>query len=74
MEPIGNYSKVAGFKVDKQKSVAFLHTSNYFFLRFYLFINERYRERQRHRRREKQAPCTEPNVGLDPGPPDQAVG
>ena len=27
------------------------------------------RERQRHRRREKQAPCQEPNVGLDPGTP-----
>ena len=27
------------------------------------------RERQRHRRREKQAPCREPDVGLDPGTP-----
>ena len=27
---------------------------------------ETQRERQRHRRREKQAPCREPNVGLDP--------
>ena len=27
----------------------------------------RYRERQRHRQREKQAPCREPAVGLDPG-------
>ena len=26
-------------------------------------------ERQRHRQREKQAPCREPNVGLDPGTP-----
>ena len=25
------------------------------------------RERQRRRQREKQAPCREPNVGLDPG-------
>ena len=25
------------------------------------------RERQRHQRREKQAPCREPDVGLDPG-------
>ena len=24
------------------------------------------RERQRHRKREKQAPCREPDVGLDP--------
>ena len=26
----------------------------------------RVRERQRHRQREKQAPCGEPDVGLDP--------
>ena len=31
-----------------------------------LFIHERERE-QRHRQREKQAPCRKPNVGLDPG-------
>ena len=36
-----------------------------FFVRFYLFIHERRRE-QRHRQREKQAPCGEPDVGLDP--------
>ena len=27
------------------------------------------RERQRRRQREKQPPCKEPNVGLDPGAP-----
>ena len=27
------------------------------------------RERQRHRQREKQAPCREPDVGLHPGTP-----
>ena len=27
------------------------------------------RERGRHRQREKQAPCREPDVGLDPGTP-----
>ena len=32
------------------------------------------RERQRHRRREKQAPCREPNVGLDPGTPGSHPG
>ena len=26
-------------------------------------------ERQKHRQREKQSPCGEPNVGLDPGTP-----
>ena len=44
-----------------------------FFLRFYLFIyereGERERERERQRQREKQAPCKEPDVGLDPGSP-----
>ena len=46
----------------KTKMVAF------FFLRFYVFIHERHRERekQRHRQEEKQAPCGEPDVGLDP--------
>ena len=49
----------------------------YFFKRFYLFIHERprkrererERERQRCRQREKQAPCRQPDVGLDPGTP-----
>ena len=30
---------------------------------------EREEEKQRPRQREKQAPCREPDVGLDPGPP-----
>ena len=30
---------------------------------------ERDKERQRHRQREEQAPCREPDVGLDPGTP-----
>ena len=36
--------------------------------KFYLFIQERHRERemQRHRLREKQAPCREPDKGPDP--------
>ena len=33
------------------------------FFRFYVFIHER------HRQREKQAPCREPDVGLHPGTP-----
>ena len=40
---------------------------NFFFK--ILFIYERHRERQRHRQGEKQAPCREPDVGLDPGTP-----
>ena len=35
--------------------------------RFYLFIHERHRKKQRPRQREKQTPHGEPNVGLDPG-------
>ena len=31
-------------------------------------------ERQRHRQREKQAPCREPNVGLDRGSPGSHPG
>ena len=45
----------------------------FFVLRFYLFIHERHRETQRHRQREKQAPCREPNAGLDPSLQDHAV-
>ena len=39
----------------------------FYFLRF-LFINlyERHRERQTYRQRETQAPCGEPDEGLDP--------
>ena len=40
-----------------------------FFLRFYLFIHERHREREAETQREKQAPCRDPNMGLDPGTP-----
>ena len=32
------------------------------------------RERQRHRMREKQAPCREPDMGLDPGTPGSRPG
>ena len=49
-----------------------------FFLRFYLFIHDRYtereRERQRHRLREKQAPRREPDVGLILNLQDLALG
>ena len=47
----------------------------FFFLRF-LFIHERHRkrERHRHRQREKQAPCREPDTGLDPGFPGSHPG
>ena len=35
---------------------------------------ERERERHRHRKREKQAPCREPDMGLDPGTPGSCPG
>ena len=35
---------------------------------------ETYRERQRHRQREDQAPCRESNVGFDPGTPGSCSG
>ena len=44
-----------------------------FFLKIYLFMIDIYRERQRHRR-EKQVPCREPNMGLDPGTPKSCPG
>ena len=43
------------------------------FILFYifkiLFIHERHRERQKHKQREKQAPCKEPEAGFDPQTP-----
>ena len=46
-----------------------------FFLKI-LFIHERHtdRKRQRHRQKEKQAPCREPNMGLDSGSPGSDLG
>ena len=38
----------------------------------YLFIHER--QRERHRQRKKQAPCREPDVGLDPRTPGSRSG
>ena len=54
-----------------KKEVLFFPQQTYFLfcIRFYSFIHETRRERQRHRRREKQTPCSEPDVGLDPRTP-----
>ena len=38
------------------------------FKRFYLFFPETHRERQRHRQKEEQAPCREPDGDSIPGP------
>ena len=40
----------------------------------YLFMRDTERESQRHRQREKQAPCREPNVGLNPRSPGSGPG
>ena len=58
----------------KQKGINFF----LFFKDFiYLFMRDterdRERERGRDRQREKQAPCREPDVGLDPRSWDQAL-
>ena len=44
-----------------------------FLKRFYLFIHERHRERQRYRQREEQAPCGELDAGLNPGTSGSAL-
>ena len=43
-----------------------------FFLDLFIYLLER--ERQSHRRREKQAPCGEPDSGLHPGAPGSRPG
>ena len=35
---------------------------------------EREKEAKTHRQREKQAPCREPDTGLDPGSPGSCPG
>ena len=47
-----------------------------FFLKdfIYLFMRGTERERQRHKQREKQALCREPDVGLHPGTPGPHPG
>ena len=38
-----------------------------------MIVTHTQREGQRHRQREKQAPCREPDVGLDPGIEDHTL-
>ena len=45
-----------------------------FFLNILFIHRDRERERQRHRQRKKQAPCTKPDMGLDPGSPGSCPG
>ena len=37
-------------------------------------MKDTHTQRQRHRQREKQAPCREPDMGLDPGTPGSCLG
>ena len=46
----------------------------FYFLFFKDFVYLWERERERERQREKQAPCREPDVGLDPGTPGSHPG
>ena len=50
------------------KNTILLNDKHYIFLKI-LFIHEWHREKQRHRQREKEAPCGEPNAGLYPRTP-----
>ena len=43
------------------------------FFKLYLFMKDM-GGGQRHRQREKQGPCREPDVGLDPGCPGSGPG
>ncbi|XP_038317522.1 uncharacterized protein LOC102154051 isoform X5 [Canis lupus familiaris] len=52
----------------------FSGTASVSHLRVPVLDTERERERQRPRQREKQAPCREPDVGLDPGSPGSHPG
>ena len=52
-----------------RKMIEFLQTSKFFKDFIYLFMRDTERERQRHRQRKKQAPCREPDAGLDPRTP-----
>ena len=62
-----------------RESGSFLHKSDYYYYYYYyyyldlflfLFIDtEREAETQAEEEGEKQAPCREPDVGLDPGSP-----
>ena len=57
---------------------SFLFSFLFFFFFFFkilcIYSWETQGERKRHRQREKQAPCREPDVGLDPGTPGSRPG
>ena len=49
------------------KTFSYIRNICFFFKDFiYLFMRDTEKERQKHRQREKQAPCREPYVGPNP--------
>ena len=64
------WSEIFSFLVFDVRSRYFLVSSShlffFFFFKIFLFIHKRHRERQRHRQSEKQVPCREPKVELNP--------
>ena len=52
----------------------FSNTCGVFFVLDFIFLFMRDTERQRHRQREKQAPCGEPDAGLDSRSPGSGPG
>ena len=44
------------------------------FIKDFIYLFMRDADRQRHRQREKQAPCRDPTQDSIPGPQDHALG
>ena len=65
---IFEYLPLAGRHLKHQSFMIF------FFKDLFIYSWERGEQRQRHRQREKQAPCREPDVGLDPWTPGSYPG
>ena len=64
------YIKCTSYSKQYQK----VHRKLFLFLKDFIYLWDTEREAQRHRQREKQAPCRDPDVGLNPGSQDQALG
>ena len=54
----------------KTQTVNFIYFKDF----IYFFMRDTEKRRQRHRQREKQAPCRETDVGLDPASPGSGPG
>ena len=60
--------------LDSGHSNRCVYLTDFFFKILFIHDTHRERERQRCRQRKKQAPCREPDVGLDPGSPGSRPG